>query len=96
MTRDDIVEILNDKVKEFDDDFKAYRIKADLVLKSKDTGLLAEFEDFQPFAFYLEPTLTDELEWEITDGSNKFDKFMEVTKLFYAEAKPLLEDYWDE
>lgn len=96
MTSDDILKILNDRVKEFGDDFEVYSEQESLSLKSKEYGLLAVFAEFQSGSFYLGFALSDELEWEITDGSNKFETFMEVTKLFYAEAKPLLEEYWDE
>lgn len=96
MTRDDIVEILNDKVKEFSDELEVYEDFGDLCLAIKEIGFLAVFADFKLQSFYLGSILVDEFEWEITDGSVKLEKFMEVTKLFYAEAKPLLEEYWDE
>lgn len=97
MTRDDIVGILNDEVKgAYGDEFEVCWLCGDLCLAIKEIGFLAVFADFKPQSFYLGSILVDEFEWEITDGSVKFEKFMEVTKLFYAEAKPLFEEYWDE
>lgn len=96
MTSDDIVEILNDKVKEFDDEFEVRNKYGSLSLRGGENNPLASFPFFEPRKFYLGTALEDELEWEITDGSVKLEKYMEVTKLFYAEAKPLLEEYCDE
>lgn len=96
MTSDDIVGILNGKLEKFGDEFEVRGLCGDLSLENEDVGLLAKFDDFQPQTFCIGVALEDELEWEITDGSVKLEKFMEVTKLFYAEAKPLLEEYWDE
>lgn len=96
MTSDDIVGILNGKLQKFGDEFKVRWLCGDLCLENEGVGLLARFDDFQPQTFCIGVALEDELEWEITDGSNKFETFMEVTKLFYAEAKLLLEVYWSE
>lgn len=91
MNKEEIVEVLDKKLKAINEDFSVNTQFGDLCVNYKSFSF-ASFTNLKSTLFFTEKGLTDELDSFAKGEENKLAELILAARYFYNEAMPLLEE----